>query len=190
MLGSLRCRRLPQCPSVGAEAPPSSARPSARRLCRRRPAPRLLGWWGVFRLLTAPVRPPLVCSLPRCSLRWFCPPGATQSLRGCHCPVVTQLPFPLPGGTLLVFCHSGGLTAHRGTHGPLRRPCGPCCCPALPRCCRPYFTACLLVSPFAPASPHGRPAYPPRRRPRRGISRYYPCWPALPHVAALRRFPV
>ena len=66
----------------------------------------------------------------------------------------------------------------------------PCRLPALPRFCRPYFPTSLLVSPFAPALPHGGPTLSPCWRPRRGLSWCHPRQPALPHVAILHRFPV
>ena len=67
-----------------------------------------------------------------------------------------------------------------GTRGPLRRPHVPRRCPTLPRFCRLYFPACLRFSPFATALPHGGPALPPCRRPRRGI---YQCCPRRPIIS-------
>ena len=130
-------------------------------------APRLLGWWGSFHVLSAPVHAPSVCSLLRWSLQGFCPPGATQSLRGCCCPVATRLLRRLPGGNPVGF-------------PPLWRPRVPRCRPALPRFLRHVFTACLLVSPFAPTSNHGGPALPPCWWPWRGVSRCPPAGPRFP----------
>ena len=168
-------------PISSSSLPPSPCTPVARvvggGVSPPRPRPSSLG-------ALAPLVVPLGVSSP----------GETQSLRGCCCLVATRLPCPLPGGTPVGFLslrRPRGLPpclSLWGTCGPLRRPHGPRCCPTLPRCCRPDFSACLLVSPFVPALPHGGPAFPPRWRPQGGISRFRPRWPALPHVAAPRLF--
>ena len=75
----------------------------------------------------------------------------------------------------------------RGNPVPLRRPRGPRCRPSLPRFCRTFFPSCLLISPFAPALPHGGPVLLPPRRPRRGLSRCCPRRPSFPLIAAPRR---
>ena len=76
----------------------------------------------------------------------------------------------------------------QGTHGLLRRPCVPCCCPAVPRFHLPVFPTCLRTSPFVSASPHGGPTLSPRWRLRRGLSLFLPLSPSLPQVDFPRHF--
>ena len=158
--------------SVVRRRPPLySAGPSTCRRCHCLLAPLLLGWRGGFHSLPVPVFPPLVIPCPRWSLQGFCPPVATQSLRGCWCPVETQLPHPLPGGTPWVFRHSGGLASplliphSRGLVGRSGVLAAPVVIPHSLKIFRPISPACLRTSPFASDSPHGGPALPPCWRP-------------------------
>ena len=142
----------------------------------------------------SPVRPPLELPHSRWSLWGFHPPRATLPLWECWFPVATQILLPLPGGTLVGF---PPLQRPRALPPcpPLRRNCGPFqrtrsprCCPALPNIHRPGFPAGLSTSPFAPASPHGSPPLPTRRRPQRRLSRCCPRRPSRLPNACPRRF--
>ena len=76
-------------PAVDLVAAPSPARasfPCCRRWIRYH---WLIGWWGGFRPLPVPVRPPQALPLPQFPLRGFLPPNATHQRRGCRCPVTT-----------------------------------------------------------------------------------------------------
>ena len=79
----IRVPALPLSAAVGAAAAPSLSRPSSlwRRRCLL--APWLLGWWGGFHPLPAPIHPTPALTHPRWSLWGFCPPGATLPLQGC-----------------------------------------------------------------------------------------------------------
>ena len=164
--GGPLCHRLTTCPAVGAAAPPSLARPSnRRRRCRRRRlAPRLLGWWGWGVCPPRPCPSSLGSLTPAVVSPGFLSPCGNSVTTGLLLPCSNSTPPPTPWqdprGFLPLWRPRGPPPCPPlwGTRGPLRRPRGPRCRPALPRFRRPYFPTCFLLSPFALASPHGNPA--------------------------------